>query len=56
MSDKEKLLAEMVSKMPPELQDAFLMQAKGAAMALDTIGIPIRQPQPEDKEAQPCQD
>ena len=52
LSDKEKQLAEMVSKMPPELQDAFLQQAKGAAMALDTIGIP----KPEDKEAQPCQE
>lgn len=48
MSDKEKKLAAMVSTFPPELQDKFLNQAAGAAMALDTIGIH----RPEEKEAQ----
>jgi hypothetical protein len=47
VSDKEKKLAAMVSTFPPDLQDKFLNQAAGAAMALDTIGIP----RPEDKEA-----
>ena len=37
MSEKEKTLTEQIGKLPPELQERFLAQAQGAAMALDLL-------------------
>ena len=51
MSDKEKEIAVLVSRLPPDLQDKFLDQARGAAMALDAIGVPQPEPAAQTKTA-----
>lgn len=37
MSEKEKRLSENISRLPKELQDRFVDQITGAAMALDLL-------------------
>ena len=38
MSEKEKRIAESITKLPDPLQDRFLNQIQGAVMALDMLG------------------
>lgn len=50
MSDKEKELAARIAAMPPELQDKFLDQAKGATMALDILDRARAEKSPGDEQ------
>jgi len=45
MSEKEKRIAEGITKLPDPLKDRFLNQIQGAVMALDALGVP----EPEEK-------
>ena len=38
MSEKEKRIAEGITKLPDPLKDRFLNQLQGAVMALDMLG------------------
>ena len=40
MSDKEKELIEKIAQLPEDLQERFLYQAMGAAIALDVMATP----------------
>lgn len=40
MSDKEKKIAENISKLPEPLKDRFLDKIEGAVMALDLTAKP----------------
>ena len=35
MSDKEKSLVDQLAKLPPKVQDKFLLMAQGAAVAVE---------------------
>ena len=37
MSDRDKTLAEQIAALPPKLQERFLDQVHGAAIALDLL-------------------
>lgn len=39
MSDKERSLVENIAALPPALQEKFLYQAQGAALAVETLGV-----------------
>lgn len=38
MSDKEQRILQLVSELPPEIQDRFLDRLEGAALALEALG------------------
>lgn len=37
MSDKEKDLIDQIAKLPPEVQDKFLIMAQASAITVDTL-------------------
>lgn len=38
VSDKEQRILQLVSELPPEIQDRFLDRLEGAALALEALG------------------
>lgn len=42
MSEKEKKIAENISKLPEPLKDRFLDKIEGAVMALDLTATPAK--------------
>ena len=49
-SSREKELAEKIAAMPPELQDKFLDQARGAELALNILDPARAEKSPGDEQ------